>query len=598
MALVFIWYEYIIVAVYILIILGIGVYFSRKGSASVDDYFLGGQSMPWWVLGISFMTSNLDLTGTMVIASFFAMVGLKGFLVELRGGTCLPIALFMVFMAKWHRRAGVMTLAQWMEFRFGKDRGSRAARLVSAIGVVVMVLGMATYFCVGFGKFLSLYFPFSPSTCAIIFTSIATLHILYSGLYGVAFTDVLQGVMILFTVIAISYLAYGVDLDQNTLHAAWSKLGTPNMTWASWTSIQPSWLMEFPKAYSGYNLFGVLLSFWSLRIFLEGFGGPLIPYATQRFFAARDERDAALTTCTTLGLFVIRWPLIIGVAVLGLSLGASIPNDPEMVFPSVVSTYFPVGMRAVIVSCLIAAAMSTFDSTINAGGAYIVIDIYQRFINPDASGARLMRLSVISTIGITVVCLLAASFIERINVIWSWISMGFFGGLAVPLILRWYWDRFNGWGYTMGTIVGMLAAIVQGIAFPDWPEYATLGLTSLISLATCMIATFATSPTEAQVVADFYHITRPFGFWDRARRLVPADEVASIRSENRWDLLSGGVGLAGFFFFFLSPMYLVIHMFTESVLYLAIALVAAVILYFTWYRRLAPGHSPVSNMRK
>ena len=181
----FTWYEYTIVAVYVLIILGIGAYFSRKGSANVNEYFLGGQSLPWWVLGISFMTSNLDLTGTMVIASFFAMTGLKGFLVELRGGTCLPVAVFMVFMAKWHRRAKVMTLAQWMEFRFGDDAGARAARLVSAIGVVVMVVGMATYFCVGFGKFLGLYFPFvedprlNATICAVLSTSIATLHILF-----------------------------------------------------------------------------------------------------------------------------------------------------------------------------------------------------------------------------------------------------------------------------------------------------------------------------------------------------------------------------------------------------------------------------------
>jgi len=585
---VFVWYEYLIVGIYVLLILGIGVYFSRKGSASVDEYFLGGQSMPWWVLGISFMTSNLDLTGTMVIASFFAMVGIKGFLVELRGGTCLPIALFMVFMAKWHRRARVMTLAQWMEFRFGSDTGSRAARLVSAIGVVIMVLGMATYFCVGFGKFLSLYFPFSPNVCAIIFTSIATLHILYSGLYGVAFTDVLQGVMILFTVIAISYLAFNVELDPATLGAAWSRLGTSNMSWEQWTSIVPRWTMDFPKAYSGYNMFGVLLSFWSLRIFLEGFGGPLIPYATQRFFASRDDRDASLTTCTTLGLFVIRWPLIIAVAVLGLSLGANIPADPEMVFPAVVSHYFPGGMRAVVVSCLIAAAMSTFDSTINAGGAYIVIDIYQRFINPQAPEKRLMRLSVISTVGITVACLLAANFVSSINEIWSWISMGFFGGLAVPLILRWYWDRFNGWGYTVGTVTGMLTAMVQGALFPSWPEYQSLAVTSVVSLVACVFGTLLTAPPKPEVVLDFYRTTRPFGLWNAVRHLLPPPEVASIHSENRWDLFSAMVALVGFFFFFLSPMYLVIHLFTDSLLYLGIAALAAVVLYFSWYRRLAP----------
>lgn len=590
----FTWYEYTIVAVYVLIILGIGAYFSRKGSANVNEYFLGGQSLPWWVLGISFMTSNLDLTGTMVIASFFAMTGLKGFLVELRGGTCLPVAVFMVFMAKWHRRAKVMTLAQWMEFRFGDDAGARAARLVSAIGVVVMVVGMATYFCVGFGKFLGLYFPFvedpslNATICAVLFTSIATLHILYSGLYGVAFTDVLQGVMILFTVVAITWLAATADLSSATLSAAWARLGASGMTWEQWTSLTPSWTMSFPDAYSAYNQFGVLLMFYIGRIFLEGFGGPLIPYATQRFFAAKDDRDASLTTCTALTLFVIRWPLIIGVAVLGLSLGADIPADPEMVFPAVVAHHFPLGLRAIIVSCLIAAAMSTFDSTINAGGAYIVIDIYKRFINPDASERRLMRLSVIATVGITVACLLLASLMDSINQIWGWISMGFFGGLAVPLILRWYWGRLNGWGYTVGTVVGMLWAIVQGVAVPHWPEYLHLGITIVASLLASVIATLATPPPDGEALQRFYSRTRCFGFWSRVRARLPEAELASIDAENRRDLVSALVGLVGYFCFFVGPMYLVIQHYGSALSYLGGALLCAVVLYHTWYKKLTP----------
>ncbi|MBW2455954.1 MAG: sodium:solute symporter, partial [Deltaproteobacteria bacterium] len=377
----FTWYEYAIVGVYILFVLGIGAYFSKKGSANVEEYFLGGKTLPWWVLGISFMTSNLDLTGTMVIASFFAMAGLKGFLVELRGGTALPLAMFMIFMAKWHRRAGVMTVAEWMEFRFGKDKGARAARVVSAISVVVLVLGMMTYFVVGFGKFPSVYFPFSPSACAIVFTSIACLHILFSGLYGVAFTDVAQGVMILFTVIYITVLAFGTDIDPDKFAQAWDVLGNKSMTWDQWSTMQPSWTMDFPAGYEAYNAFGFLLIFWILRIFLEGFGGPLIPYASQRFFAARNDKDAALTTGSSLLFFVIRWPLIVGVAILGLSLGSAIPTDPEKIFPVVLGAYFPLGLRAVVVSCMVAAAISTFDSTVNAGGAYIVNDIYRRFIN-------------------------------------------------------------------------------------------------------------------------------------------------------------------------------------------------------------------------
>jgi len=582
----FTWYEYGIVGVYVAIILAIGFFLSRKGSENIDEYFLGGKSLPWWVLGVSFMTSNLDLTGTMVIASFFAMVGLKGFLVELRGGTALPLAMFMIFMAKWHRRAGVMTMAEWMQFRFGKGAGARAARLVSAIGVVILVIAMLTYFCVGFGKFLSLYFPFTPTVCTIIFAGIATLHILFSGLYGVAFTDVVQGAMILLTVVVIMVMAITSHPSQQTLQEAWGTLGQTNMTWEQWSSITPSWHMQFPEGYQAYDLFMVFLGFWVLRIFLEGFGGPLIPYASQRFFAARDDREASLTTGLSLLLFTIRWPLVIGVAVLGIGLGADIPKDPEMVFPAVLGHYFPLGLRAVIVSCMIAAAMSTFDSTVNAGGAYIVNDIYRSFIKPDASSKRLMHLSWASTIALTTISIAAASMLTSINEIWGWISMGFFGGLAIPMIVRWYWERFNGWGYTVGTVVGIVAALAQKMLWPDLAEWAQLGGISLISLVACLVATYATAPVDGEIIEHFYRRTRPIGRWPRARAALDAAELSSIRRETQADLLSIVPALAFFYFLFLCPMYLVIHEWKMVALTLALVTVSCVILARTWYKPL------------
>ena len=138
------------------------------------------------------------------------------------------------------------------------------------------------------------------------------------------------------------------------------------------------------------------------------------------------------------------------------------------------------------------------------------------------------------------------------------------------------------------TIVGMLTAIGQGVWQPSLPEYASLSVTSLISLLACVAGTLATAPTDTRVLEHFFRRTRPFGFWGKIRGRVPREEVASIASENRWDLLSGAVALVGFFFFVLSPMYLVIHLFSESLAYFTVAALAAVVLYFTWYKRLAP----------
>lgn len=580
-------YEYLVVAAYLFLVTGAGLLLSRVGSRNVDEYFLGGKSLPWWVLGISFMTSNLDLTGTMMIASFFSMIGLKGFLVEFRGGTALPLALFMIFMAKWHRRSGVMTIAEWMEFRFGRSRGAEIARLVSAVTMIVLVIGMITFFCVGFGKFLSLYFPFSPTVCSIIFCAFTVIPILFSGLYGVVITDVVQGGLVLLATIAIAVTAFMHTPDPEQLAAAWDKLGVTGMTWDNWSSIMPSWTMSFPDAYSSYNLFGVLLMFWVLRIFLEGFGGPLIPYAAQRFFAARDDREASLMTASSLVFFVIRWPLVIGVALLGLGLGENIPADPEMTFPAVIAAYFPPGVRAIMVSCMIAAAMSTLNSTVNAGAAYLVNDIYGRFINPQAGPRKLVWMSWATTLSIMVVSLVLSHSLHSINDIFSWLTMGFFGGTAVPLILRWYWERYNSWGYIVGTVVGVLSAIAQKALWPYASEWQQLGIIALVSLAASVIATYLTAPVDNDTLLNFYRKTRPLGAWTRMRECLDQSELQAIDREHRRDLWAIFPALAFFYFLFLCPMYVILHDWTWVVGTFMGASVSAFVLYFVWYKPLS-----------
>jgi Na+/proline symporter len=492
----------------------------------------------------------------------------------------------MVFMAKWHRRAGVMTVAEWMEFRFGSGPGGQAARLTAAVSIVVLVLGMMTYFCVGFGKFLSMYFPFSPITCTVLFTAVAVLHILFSGLYGVAFTDVFQGFMILFVVVYIAVLAFSSHPGPEQAGAAWETLGASAMSWERFGDIAPRWTAEFPSAYAQYNGLGFLLIFWVLRMLLEGFGGPLIPYASQRFFAARDEREAALTTGSSLTLFVVRWPLIMGVAILGLSLGTAMPADPEQVFPAVLGAYFPLGMRAVVVSCMIAAAMSTFDSTVNAGGAYIVNDLYKRFIRPDASNRALMIVSWVSTVGLSVAAVLLSVLITSINEIWGWISMGLFGGMVVPFLLRWYWERFNGWGYAAGTLVGITAAIVQKAVVPGLSEAWQLLLIGAGSLLASVLVSLLTTPVDEDISGRFYRRTRPFGRWPRARAGLPGAFIQALRTETRRDLLSVALALVFFFCLFLWPMYFMIHEWGRMAVALCIDIGCAVGLYFSWVRHL------------
>ncbi len=157
----------LIIGAFLLAITVAGYALSRAASKGLDDYFLGGRKIPWWILGVSTSSSNFDMAGTMIIVGLVFALGYQGFLVEMRGGVGIALAFIMVFLAKWLRRSRVMTSAQWMRLRFGTDRQGQAAHLLSAIANIALSLGMIIYFSKGGGKFLTYFLPFSEFTCIV-----------------------------------------------------------------------------------------------------------------------------------------------------------------------------------------------------------------------------------------------------------------------------------------------------------------------------------------------------------------------------------------------------------------------------------------------
>ena len=156
--------DYAVILAYFAILIGIGAAFRKKAAASVEDYFLAGRKMPWWALGLSQMTFWFDMTGTMIIASFLFLLGPRGIWIELRGGAGLVLVFLMLWAGKWHRRSGVITGAEWMIFRFGRDRWGHFARLMSVVSNVVINLALLAYSFKGAGLFLRCSCPFHPSS--------------------------------------------------------------------------------------------------------------------------------------------------------------------------------------------------------------------------------------------------------------------------------------------------------------------------------------------------------------------------------------------------------------------------------------------------
>jgi Na+/proline symporter len=594
--------DFAIVILYLLSITLIGLYFERRASAGIDSYFLGGRKIPWWALGASGMASNFDVSGTMINVALIYAFGAVGFFVEMRGGLVLIMAFLMIFMGKWTRRSKVMTLAEWMTYRFGDGIQGKAARIISAISTLIITIAIVSYFSVGAGKFIGdildipeffgLSSEFWAASLIIVLTTIYTVA---SGLQGVVWTDVFQGILIFVMIIivcTISLLSADIpDVFSISVPLKDGSFLPIETTKDAWTSILPSWELSFPEnsSYSIYNLFGIALLFYLIKVVIEGSAGTG-GYMAQRFFAARSDRDAGLLSLFWIFLLSFRWPFIAAIAVLGISFGVSsgeIISDPEKVLPTVIFNILPLGLKGLLVAGLMAAAMSTFSSLINSGASYWVRDIYQEFINPKASENKLIVHSRLASVIIVLIGLGLTINIKSINEIWGWLTMGLGAGMVIPLLVRWYWWRMNGYGFTAGTVFGMGTAIIQKLFYPEATEYLSFAILLVSSFSATIIVTFLTEQTSKETLINFYKTTRPFGFWKPIKSLLPDEKKTQINSENRRDIIAISFALPWQIVLFLTGMTVILRR-MDLFFYLFVLLIfLSAGLYYFWFRHLS-----------
>ena len=593
--------DYSIVFAYLISMIGIGVYFQKKASSNINSYFLAENKLPWWVLGASGMASNLDISGTMINVAFIYALGASGFFIEIRGGVVLIMAFLMIFMGKWNRRSKVMTMAEWMELRFGSTFEGKIARLLSAIATLLSTVAIVTYFAIGAGKFIGEFlgipsfwgFP-SEFWAATLMIFLAMIYTVSSGLYGVVWTDVFQGFLIFLTVIIICFIAVTkfklpevFNISIPLMNGGFQELTT---TKDAWTSIIPKWNLDLPEnsAYSIYNLFGIAILFYLIKTSIEGYAGTG-GYMIQRFFASRSDRDAGLLSLFWTTLLAFRWPFVAAIAIMGIAYGADsgqVIEDPEKVLPIVINQLVPIGVKGLLVAGLMAAAMSTFDSVVNAGASYWVRDIYQTFIKKDATEKQLVFQSRLSSIVIVVIGLFLTLNITSINDIWGWLTMGIGAGLIIPLLIRWYWWRMNGYGFAIGTGAGMIAAIIQRLTAPNIEEYWSFVIISGLSLVGTLLGTFLTPATDEKTLIQFYKQTKPFGFWKPIREKIEIADYNEIRKENKRDIIATLFAVPWQLVLFLTIMFLVIQRFDVLGYLILLLIILSFGLYHFWFKHL------------
>ncbi len=595
-----------IIVGYLTITVLIGYLISKRASKNINNYFLGGNKIPWYMLGVSNASGMFDITGTMWTVTILFVYGLKSIWLPWLWPVWNQIFL-MMFLAVWLRRSNVMTGAEWLKTRFGNNLGSQLSHIVVVVFAVVAVIGFITYGFKGVGKFSEIFFPWNLETSlagitissadmyAIIIMSITTIYVVKGGMYSVVFTEVLQFLIMTIACFLVGYVAYNmVSAEQINaiIPDGWKSIAFGWKLDLDWSETLPavnSKIME-----DGYTLFSALMMMMIFKGILVSIAGPVPGYDMQRILATETPKDAAkMSGIVSLVLFIPRYLMITGLAIIALvwlvpefkSMGNDI--DFELILPHTLRNFIPVGAKGLLLAGLVAAFMSTFAANVNAGPAYIINDIYKKYINPDADEKKYVKMSYLASFAVVLTGIIFGFFASNIDGILNWIVGALFGGYIAANFLKWIWWRFNGYGYFWGMISGLVSSVVVPLIFPDTQPIYIFPFTFLFSFAVSVIASLATQPEPDEVLIDFYEKVRPWGFWKPVyEKLKLKNPSAKANTEFGKDMLNCVVGIAWQMTLVLIPILFLIRENTELLICIGVFVLTSVFLKFNWYNRL------------
>ena len=586
-----------ILVLYLIAVVSMGIYLTTRASQNLDTYFLAGRSVPWYILGVSNSSSMFDITGTMWLVLMFLVYGVKGAWIPWIWPTFNQIFL-MVYLSIWIRRSNVLTGSEWITTRFGNGKGSELSRISVLVFAMVSVIGFLAYAFQGIGKFASVFFPFdiSPELYAITFMGITTIYVVLGGMYSVVFTDLIQFTLLTIVSFVIGFIAF-TRVTPEALHAVipngWLDLA---FTWEldlDWNDLIPAANNQIMA--DGWNLFTIFFMMMIFKGILISLAGPTPGYDMQRILAAKTPREAGLMSAIVSVCQIPRWFMIVGITTLALvyfsndlvAMGDNV--DFELVLPWVISEFLPVGLVGFVLAGMLAAFMSTFDSTVNAGAAYLVNDVYKRYFNPNAPTGVYIKASYIASFLIVAVGIAFGFMSESVNSVTQWIVSGLFGGYTAPNILKWHWWRFNGFGYFYGMIAGVLAALIMPMALPELSPLNAFPFILILSGIAGIGGSLMTAPDDDKTLQEFYKNVRPWGFWKPILNKIQSSD-ANVRKNDKFyrDMFNIFIGMVWQINMVLVPIYLLVYEYTAFSVSLILTIGTTLILKKNWYDKLDP----------
>ncbi len=493
--------DWAIIIGYVLFALGLGIYFSKRAGKDMNEFFISGRNLPWWLAGTSMVATTFAADTPLAVTGLVVEDGIAGNWLWWNAVLSGMLATFL-FARLW-RRSEIITDVEFTELRYSGPsasflRGFRALYIGLPINCITMgwvILAMQKIVVI------TLNLPDTASTKVIVVLVcllIAGIYCALSGFWGVVMTDIVQFGMAMVGSIALAIIAVnkigGVGVIKEKLVNIY---GAENQ------------ILNFTPDFSAGKMaiitFGVYLGMqWWASNGVDGSG-----YIAQRMFAAKNERHTLLATLWfNIAHYTLRpWPWIL-VALVAMVVYPNL-EDPEAGYPMLMLDYLPVGLLGLMLTAFLAAFMSTIDTHLNWGASYLVNDFYKRFFIPEAEPQHYVAISRLAVILIMIVAGVTSLFMDSIAGAWKFL-IALNAGIGLVQILRWYWWRINAWSEISAMLAALVVSIVVFLLPQTKGEFALQMLIIVpISTVVWVVVTFITAPVSTETLTKFYSRVKP-----------------------------------------------------------------------------------------
>ncbi|MBM1105101.1 Na+:solute symporter [Aurantibacter crassamenti] len=588
--------DYSFIIIFFSLVLGIGIYVSKKSGKDSNEFFLSGRTMPWWLLGLSMVATTFSTDTPNLVTDFVRDKGVSGNW----GWWCfLLTGMLTVFVyAKLWRKSNVKTDLEFYEIRYGGKPASflRKFRAVY-LGVVFNVITMSAVTLAAI-KIGGIMLGLEDWQTVIGAGLITVVFSALGGFKGVVYTDFLLFFVAMAGAIGAAY--YLVNIPE----VGGIEAMLANDLVASKMNILPDF--SDTKMVITLLVIPLAVQWWSSWYpgGEPGGGG----YIAQRMLAAKNENHAiAATFFFNIMHYALRpWPWIL-VALASLVVYPDIASISEA-FPNVSAdklghdlaysamlTKLPSGLLGLVLASLVAAYMSTISTQLNWGSSYIVFDFYKQQVNPNATEKQLVAVGRLSTVVLMVLSAFLALAMQNAQQIFELLLL-FGSGTGLIFILRWFWWRINAWTEISAMFAsGILAILLKATSlgaflfaaetgiFPDWGE---IPFVMIVTTTIWLIATFTTKPESSDVLRSFYQKIQPGGpGWKKVVDEAKEDSV-EIDTGEKWSVPSGItamlLGVILVYSMMFATGYWIYGRTTSAIVLTAVALVSGILLMFTW----------------